>query len=85
MQQAGHHHANALAQQIQQQLQERDSHMLALLHNIPSVTPASSTSSYEEDYQEQPSPSTLSANSLVDTTQLETLKLLRQMQLDMKA
>jgi len=85
MQQAGYHHANALAQRIQEQLQERDSHMMALLQNIPSLTTSSSTSSSEEDYQEQPSPPTHAANSLVDSTQLEILKLLRRIQLDMRA
>ena len=81
MQQAGYHHANSLAQQIQEQLQERDSQMIAHLHNIPSLTTSSisssepSTSSSEEVY---------SANMVQDATQLEILKLLRQIQLDMK-
>ena len=43
MQQAGYHHANALAQQVQEQLQERDSHVMALLQNIPLLTPSSSS------------------------------------------
>ena len=83
MQQAGYHHANALAQQIQQQLQDRDTQMMALLQNIPSLT-SSSSSSAEEDYQEEHNPTSHAANSLVDSTQLEILKLLRQIQLDMK-
>ena len=31
MQQAGYHHANSLAEQIQEQLQEKDSQILAYL------------------------------------------------------
>ena len=58
--------------------------MIALLQNIPSLT-ISSTSSSEEECQEQQAPATYAANSLQDTTQLEILKLLRQIQLDMKA
>ena len=84
MQQAGYHHANSLAQQIQEHLQESDSQMMALLQNIPSLT-TSSTSSFEEEYQEQQTPVTHAANSLTDSAQLEILKLLRQIQLDMKA
>ena len=50
MQQVGYHHANSLAEQIQEQLQERDSQMLAHLQNIPLLTSSleSSTSSSEE-------------------------------------
>ena len=66
MQQVGYHHANSLAEQIQEQLQERDSQMLAHLQNIPSLT-TSSTSSSEEEY---------AVNIIQETTQLEILKLL---------
>ena len=49
MQQAGYHHANALAlkvsQNIEEKLQERDQHMLAILQNIPSLIKSSSSSS----------------------------------------
>jgi len=78
MQQVGYHHANSLAEQIQEQLQERDSQILAHLQNIPLLTSSSefSTSSSEEQY---------AANIIQDTTQLEILKLLHQIQLDMKA
>ena len=52
---------NSLAEQIQEQLQERDSQMLAHLQNIPSLTSSSesSTSSLEEQY---------TVNSMQDTT-----------------
>ena len=51
MQQVGYYHINSLAQKIQEQLQEKDSHMIALLQIILSLT-VFSTSLSEEDYQD---------------------------------
>ena len=42
MLQSGYHHANSLAQNIQEQLSERDSQLLTLLQNIPSLSSISS-------------------------------------------
>ena len=86
MQQAGYHHANVLAQEIGQQLQAqmelRDSKMLAVLQQIPSLTDTSSSS--EDDCYEEEEPA---ANSVVtnDQVQLEILKLLRDIQVDLKS
>ena len=85
MQQAAYHHANALVQKIQTQLQTRDSQMIALLQNIPSLTETSLSSSNEQDYHETTKPVTQAANIITDNTQLEILKLLLHMQSDMKS
>jgi len=83
MQQAGYHHANVLAQEIGQQLQAqleaRDSKMYAVLQQIPGLTDTSSSS--EDSYEEpQEAVNSLTASSI----QLEILKLLRDIKSDLK-
>ena len=83
MQQAGYHHANALAQEIRQELQAqleaRDSKMYAVLQQIPGLTDTSSSS--EDSYEEpQEAVNSLTAGSI----QLEILKLLRDIKSDLK-
>ena len=84
MQQAGYHHANVLAlkvsQDIEEKLQERDQHMLAMLQNIPSLIESSSSSSLSQNTD----PSQVASSITSDQTQLAILQLLRDMQLDMK-
>ena len=82
MQQAGYHHANALAKQvtknINNQLQERDNNMLAMLQTLPPIA---------ESRANETSDSTLTytANSVTTTdTQLAILQLLRDIQMDLK-
>ena len=83
MQRAEFHHANAIAEEIGNQLQthleDRDSKMCAVLQQIPGL---SETSSSSEDSQEEHAQA---ANSVVThNVQLERLKLLREIQLDLK-
>ena len=83
MQQAGYHQANLIAQQIKADinthLEERDSQVLAMLQSIPDLTSSSSGSTSEEE-----KPSTHQANALVDQTQLEILRLLKEISQDLK-
>ena len=87
MQQAGYHHANHLANRItsdiQEQLNQRDSQVLAMLQSIPSL--ASSTESNSDD---QPTShyvnQTIHRQSAADQTQLEILKLLKEISMEMK-
>ena len=63
MQQAGYHYANAVVDQIKNDItnhfQARDSKVLAMLQSIPSLTKASSGSEDESSYSHQ-------ANSVAD-------------------
>jgi len=83
MQQAGYHQANLIAQQIQADinahLEQRDSQVLAMLQSIPDLTSSSSGSTSDEE-----KPSTHQANALVDQTQLEILRLLKEIAQDLK-
>jgi len=83
MQQAGFHQANLIAEQIRSDinthLNERDSQVLAMLQSIPDLTYSSSGSTSEED-----TPLTHQANALVDQTQLEILRLLKEIAQDLK-
>ena len=91
MQQAGYHQANALAQKISDdlrfQLHERDTQMLAILQNIPGLSQASTES---EDTVEDETPhhhsiqraANLASSS--DSIQLEMLRLLKELAMDMK-
>ena len=82
MQQAGYYHANVMAQeistQIQQQMAQRDSEILSVLQSLPSLSRTSSSSDSEHAPPQQ------SVNALQDNTQLEILKLLREIQMEMK-
>ena len=83
MQQAGFHHANAIAgeigNQLQSHLEDNNSKMLSVLQQIPGL---SETSSSSEESQEEYAQT---ANSVVtDNVQVEILKLLREIQLDLK-
>ena len=86
MQQAGYHHANALAskvtQDIEEKLQERDQQMLAILQNIPSLAELNSSSS--SSTESEPRPTQVAASVTSDQTQLAILQLLREIQLDLK-
>jgi len=83
MQQAGFHQANIIAQQIRADinthLEERDSQVLAMLQSIPDLTSSSSGSTSEEE-----KPSNHQANAMVDQTQLEILRLLKEIAQDLK-
>ena len=85
MVQAGFHHANMLAKQlntsIEQQISSRDSELLALLQNIPGLSANStdSTSSDEDSPHEHQANATSS-----NTVQLEILKLLKELSEDIK-
>ena len=83
MQQAGYHHANALAQelsnQLQQQFTQRDEQLLSVIQALPGLTPASSSSDSED------TPSIHAANSVsTDATQLEILRLLKELKTEIK-
>ena len=83
MQQAGYHHANALAQeissQIQQQLAERDDQLFSVTQSITSLASASTSSDSEDSPQDQ------QANSITpQDTQLEILKLLHDLKVELK-
>ena len=60
MQQVGYHHANALLQNysnnIQDQLKQRDTEMVAMLYSIPVLAASSSGSddSYDNNASDQP-------------------------------
>ena len=80
MKQAGHHHANSLAQQInsniEHELSQRDSQMLAMVQSIPSLVESSSQS---EDSQEDHDQHVASDTSQ-DNTQLQILRLMQEIQ-----
>lgn len=82
MHQTGYHHANVLAQelstQIQQQLEQRDEQLLSVIQAMPSLTDASSSSDSEDP------PASQVANSITTNTQLEILKLLQEIKLQMQ-
>jgi len=83
MQQAGYYYANVLAQelsnQIQNQLSQRDSQLFSVIQVLPGLTPALSFSD-SEDYSSQ-----YTANSVsTDSTQLEIIKLLKELKSEMK-
>ena len=91
MQQAGYHHANALAQKISDdlrlQLHERDTQMLAMMQNMPGLSQSSADS---EDTVEDETPHhhsiqrAANVTSSSDTIQLEMLRLLKELAMDMK-
>ena len=88
--QAGFHHANALAstinENIQTQISSRDSEILALLQNIPSLVSTPSSSS-ENSTQEPTSQAQLSHQANVtinDNVQLQILQLLKELARDVK-
>ena len=83
MQQAGYHHANSLAQQLStqlyQQLTEKDNQLLSVIQLIPNTMNATSISNLGT------SPSQKMANAVsANETQLEILKLLRELRVDIK-
>ena len=88
MQQAGCHHANALAsrvsQDIEEKLQERDQHMLAMLQNIPSLIDSSCSSSSSSNQDSDHHPTQAASSITSNQTQLAILQLLREIQLDMR-
>ena len=80
MQQAGHHHANSLAQQInsniENQLSQRDSQMLAMVQSIPGLVESSSQSEYcQEDYNQH-----VSSKASQDNTKLHIFRLFHEIQ-----
>ena len=83
MQQAGYHHANALASNItsslQTQLQEQNNQITSFLSNVPSLT-TTSTGTEESEMTTHSANSTSTTNSV----QLEMLKLLQEMSREMK-
>ena len=92
MQQAGYHHANALAQKISDdinyQLHERDTQMLAMLQAIPSLQSSSESDDTQEDeHLEQLPPVQHAANisSTNDRMQIEMLRLLKELSADIRA
>ena len=82
MQQAGYHHANHLAQQLSDDMQHRDNDIMPILHTAMdsnSVTPLLADSDLST-----PTPLQHQANATqADTTQLEILKLLQRIKIDM--
>ena len=83
MQQAGFHHANAIAgelgSQLQTHLEDNNSKLLSVLQQIPGLVETSSSS--EESLEEHQQ----AANSIAtNNVQLEILKLLREIRLDLK-
>lgn len=83
MQQAGFHQANTLVEKVtmgvQESISQRDDQLLALLQNIPQLSPASTQS---EDAEDLP-PTQVAANVQQDTVQLEILKLLKDLRSDL--
>ena len=83
MQQAGYHHANALASNIecslQTQLQEQNNQITSFLSNMPSLT-TTSTGTEESEISTHSANSTSTTNSV----QLEMLKLLQEISREMK-
>ena len=83
MQQAGYHYANVLAQelsnQIQNQLSQRDSQLLSVIQALARLTRAL-LSSDSEDYLSQHTANLVST----DSTQLEIIKLLKELKSEMK-
>ena len=91
MQQAGYHQANALAQKISDdiklQLHERDTQMLAILQTIPALAQSSTDSEdTSEDHQSDYHPTQVAASltSSSDSIQLEMLRLLKELAMDIK-
>ena len=83
MQQAGFHHDNAIAgeigNQLQSHLEDNNSKMLSVLQQIPGLSETSSSSEESQEEHAQTS------NSVVtDNVQLEILKLLREIQVNLK-
>ena len=83
MQQAVYHHANSIASQIKidfnKQLDSRRIEVLRMIHPIPLLASSRSNSDHSQE------PLTHHANSATnDVVQLEILKPLKQIQLDMK-
>ena len=77
MQQAGYHHANALASQLRTELQVRDTDVLAMLQTISdnsTITADTATSTITESLN----------IATQQTTQLEILQLLRDMQTEFR-
>ena len=92
MQQAGCHQANALAQRISEdiklQFNERDTQMLAMLQAIPSLTSSSTDSDDSQENELTPQyVSNVAANvaSSGDNVQLEILRILKELSVDIKS
>ena len=87
MQQAGYHHANSLVMQIRSDMQEnmqtRDIQMLAML-NAVTPPPSDSCSTSGTSDTSQTSEINHTANYTTDQTQLEILKLLKELSQSMK-
>ena len=85
MQQAGFHHANLVVNQIKDEitshLQTRDSEFLAMLQTIPSLVSTDSSSSEEEHSYHQRQ----QANAASDQTQVQILKLLKDLTAELKS
>ena len=92
MQQAGYHHANALAQKISHdikyQLHERDTQMLAMLQAIPSLQSSSGSDDTQEDEHLEQLPPVQHAANISSTNyrmQIEMLRLLKELSADIRA
>lgn len=84
MQQAGYHHANHLAQQIQSEIQQRDTDLLTLIQTVvdsSSVSPSIASTDMSSVTETQQHVNAVQT----DTTQLEILKLLQQLQQSMRS
>ena len=81
MQQAGYHHENSLAMQIRSDTQDhmktRDSQMLAMLNSISSLASESISNSETSEVNHN-------VNHTADQTQLDVLKLLKELSQEMK-
>jgi len=86
MQQAGFHQANSLAQKIstdiQQQLNDRDNHMMAMLQSIPGLTESSSDA--DSSSQEPTEYEVANVSQQNNQVQLEILRLLKEIRTDLQ-
>ena len=87
MQQAGYHHANALATQIrtdlETQLANRDNELMSMLTSISDNNSGNSDPPGGTEGNTPP-PATESLNATTQNTQLEILRLLRDMQTELR-
>ena len=82
MQQVGYHHAIHMAQQLCDDMQQRDNKIMSILHTA--MDSNSVTLSLADSDLSTPTPLHHKANATqADTTQLEILKLLQRIQSDM--
>ena len=82
MVQVGYHHANMMANQICADMVVQNNEMLAMMHNISITDRGEETNS--SDNTPPPPPTQPAANTATqDSVQLEILRILRAMQVDM--